>query len=162
MAGYDDDRIASDKEAEAMNDEYAAINAAKGRRRAEGILPVYLTDEAHRAAECCFAAAEGCVYLLDYATTPDEKRLLRYAADEMKGLSSALGGGRKISSSYLFVFTFCMLIRTNLLLYSTTWQFFHKVTNCSSICDTNRRNVPPVRPSAPRPPSHIAKPRPSP
>lgn len=102
MAGYDDDRIASDKEAEAMNDEYAVINAAKGRRRAEGILPVYLTDEAHRAAECCFAAAEGCVYLLDYATTPDEKRLLRYAADEMKGLSSALGGGRKISSSEQF------------------------------------------------------------
>ena len=42
------------------------------------------------------------MYLLDYATTPDEKRLLRYAADEMKGLSSALGGGRKISSSEHF------------------------------------------------------------
>lgn len=102
MAEYDDDRIVSDKEAEAMNGEYAAINAEKGRKRAEGVLPVYLTDEAHRAAESCYAAAQGCVYLLDYATTPDEKKLLRFAADEMNGLAAALGGGRKISSAEQF------------------------------------------------------------
>lgn len=101
MAEYDDNAIVSDEQAEAMKAEYAEINAEKGRKQA-GVLPVYLTDEARRAAESCRAAADGCVYLLDYATTPDEKRLLRYAADEMNGLAAALSGGRKLSSSDKF------------------------------------------------------------
>ncbi len=101
MAGYDDEAIVNDDQAEAMNTEYAGMNAAKGRKQA-GVLPVYLTDEARRAAESCHAAAQGCVYLLDYATTPDEKRLLRYAADEMNGLSAAFGGGGRLSSSEQF------------------------------------------------------------
>lgn len=102
MADYDDYRIASDEEAEAMNGEYARKNAEKGRKSARSELPVYLTDEAHRAAESCYHAAQGCVYLLDYATTADERKLLKYAADEMNGICSALGGGRKISTGEQF------------------------------------------------------------
>lgn len=102
MAEYDDFGMASDEQTEAMNREYAEVNAKKARKEASGRLPVYLTDEAHRAAESCYCAAQGCIYLLDYATSADEKKLLGYAADAMNGLCSALGGGRKISSAERF------------------------------------------------------------
>lgn len=102
MAEYDDYRLANDDEVNKMNSEYTEKNAEKGRKAARAGLPVYLTDEAHRAAESCFSAAQGCVYLLDYATTPEERKLLKYAADSMNGLCSALGGGRKISSKEPF------------------------------------------------------------
>lgn len=102
MAEYDDYKIADGKAVDAMNAEHARINAEKGRKAALSGLPVYLTDDAHRAAESCFNAAQGCVYLLDYATTPDEKKLLKYAADSMNGLCTLLGGGRKLSSAEQF------------------------------------------------------------
>lgn len=102
MAEYDDYRIASDGEAAAMNREYAQKKGNNARSCAGTELPVYLTDQAHRAAESCFNAAQGCVYLLDYATTADERKLLKYAADEMNGICSSLGGGRKISGGESF------------------------------------------------------------
>lgn len=102
MADYDDYRLTGDEECAKINSEFAKKNASEGRKEARSGLPVYLTDDAHRAAQSCFSAAQGCVYLLDYATTEEEKKLLRYAADAMNGLYSSLGGGRKISGGEQF------------------------------------------------------------
>lgn len=94
MSEYDDYRIADDEQAEKIN---AELVGAKGEERAAakaGVFPVYLTDEVARAAESCRNAASGCVYLLDYATAADEKRLLGYAADVMDGIAVSLGNGK--------------------------------------------------------------------
>lgn len=90
MTDYDDYRIANDDQAAAMNAEFSAAEE-KGRNQALKGLPVYLTDEATKAAALCAKAAKGCEYLLDYATNDDERKLLGYAASAMSGLSAFLG-----------------------------------------------------------------------
>lgn len=92
MADYDDYRMAGEKETRQMNEEYGRLGLKEAEKKEPDKLPVYLTDEARRAAELCFQAAAGCEYLLDYATTPEEKRLLGYAAVAMKGLCEQFGG----------------------------------------------------------------------
>lgn len=102
MAEYDDYRLTGDEECAKINEELGKTKTSEERADARMALPVYLTDDAHRAAQSCFSAAQGCVFLLDYATTAEEKKLLRYAADALNGLYSALGGGRKISGAEQF------------------------------------------------------------
>lgn len=91
MADYDDEKLANEEETAKMNEEYEAQDAKKARNEILKGLPVYLTDEAAKAAESCGKAAQGCLFLLDYATTPDEKKLLRFAADRTDALCAALG-----------------------------------------------------------------------
>ena len=98
MADYDDYRIADDDQIRAMNAGYVC----KGEKTAQIDLPVYLTDEARKAARLCSDAAHGCEYLLDYARTSPEKRLLGYAAGTMKGISSLMGGGEGKESAEKF------------------------------------------------------------
>lgn len=92
MADYDDYRIADEEEAAAMNAEFSARRSEKDREEVVSGLPVYLTDEARKAARLCGDAAKGCEYLLDYATDDDERKLLGYAASAMRGLCAYLGG----------------------------------------------------------------------